>query len=413
MKRVLPLWTLIVALVLSVLLADYATAQSTDRLSVTGQIRQRTEYSAKDFNADQDDPLFSFLRTRINVGVRANEDVKAFVQFQDSRVWGQENSTLNGNAPLFDVHQAYFTVSNVFDTGFNAKVGRQEINVGNQRLVGAVGWHNVGRSFDAARFMYKAEKGSLDIFAARLVGSTGTPDGDNLFGAVGTYPIDDGKRIEALVLFDNSTFPIPAGADADENTLSRITAGAAAYGKEAGFDFELEGYYQMGDAFEAATGELGSIAAYLASAKVGYLVNEENGMRVGGLFTIVSGDDDAADGDINNFNTLFATNHKFYGFMDYFIGAGSFARGLQDLGLSFGMKANDQTSISIDLHNFSAPQAPAGADDVLGNEIDFTVNHKYNSALTIVAGLSAFMPGDDFGGEDTAFWGYLSTIVNF
>ena len=413
MKRVLPLWTLLVVLILSVFLTDVVAAQTADRLSVTGQIRQRTEYSAKDFNADIDDPLFSFLRTRVNVGVRANDDVKAFVQFQDSRVWGQENSTLDGNAPLFDVHQAFFTVNNVFDSGFNAKVGRQEINVGNQRLVGAVGWHNVGRTFDAARFMYEAEKGSLDIFAARLVGSTGTPDGDNLFGAAGTYPLADGQRVEALVLFDNSTFPVAAGPDVDENMLSRVTAGVAAYGKESGFDYELEAYYQMGDAFDGGTGELGSIAAYLASAKVGYLVDEEKGMRVGGLFTIVSGDDDAGDGDINNFNTLFASNHKFYGFMDYFIGAGSFARGLQDIGLSFGMKANDQTSVSLDLHNFTAPQAPSGFDNALGQEIDFTVNHKYNSALTLVAGLSAFMPGDDFGGEDTAFWGYLSSIVNF
>jgi len=359
MKRVLPLWTLLVVLILSVFLTDVVAAQTADRLSVTGQIRQRTEYSAKDFNADIDDPLFSFLRTRVNVGVRANDDVKAFVQFQDSRVWGQENSTLDGNAPLFDVHQAFF------------------------------------------------------IFAARLVGSTGTPDGDNLFGAVGTYPLADGQRVEALVLFDNSTFPVAAGPDVDENMLSRVTAGVAAYGKESGFDYELEAYYQMGDAFDGGTGELGSIAAYLASAKVGYLVDEEKGMRVGGLFTIVSGDDDAGDGDINNFNTLFASNHKFYGFMDYFIGAGSFARGLQDIGLSFGMKANDQTSVSLDLHNFTAPQAPSGFDNALGQEIDFTVNHKYNSALTLVAGLSAFMPGDDFGGEDTAFWGYLSSIVNF
>ena len=418
MKRAFSMWTMIVALMLSVISVDIASAQSSDKLSVTGQIRQRTEYSAKDFNADVDNPLFTFLRTRVNVGVRAAEDVKAFVQFQDSRVWGGENpavarGTMDGAAPLFDVHQAFFTVDNVFDSGFNAKVGRQEIVIGNQRLVGAVGWHNVGRTFDAARFMYKAEKGSFDLFAARLVGATGTPDGDNLFGLVGTYPFADNARVEGLVLMDNSTFPIAAGADSGENMLSRITAGAAAYGGQSGFDYELEAYYQMGDAFEAGTGELGSIGAYLASAKVGYLVNEDNGLKLGALFTIVSGDDDATDGDISNFNTLFATNHKFYGFMDYFVGAGSFARGLQDMGVSFGIKPNAKTSVNVDLHNFTAPQAPTTIDSALGQEIDVTLNYKYNSALSIVAGVSAFMPGDDFGGEDNAFWGYLSSIVNF
>ena len=336
MKRVLLLWTMLCSFVLSVFVCDIATAQSSDKLTISGQIRQRTEFSAKDFDADRDNPLFSFLRTRLNVGVKATDDVDVFIQFQDSRVWGGERAaiargTMDGAAPLFDVHQAYFTVSNVFDTGFNAKIGRQEINIGNQRLVGAVGWHNVGRAFDAARFSYKAEQGSLDFFAARLIGATGTPDGDNLFGALGVYPFAGNQRIEVLALLDNSTSRIVGGADDGESMMSRVTAGAALYGSESGFDFELEGYFQSGDAFEAATGERGSISAYLASAKVGYVINAENGLRVGGLFTLVSGDDDALDGDINNFNTLFATNHKFYGFMDYFVGAGSFAGGLQDV----------------------------------------------------------------------------------
>jgi len=412
LKRALPIWTLIAIFVLSLVSIEAALAQ--DRLSITGQIRQRTEYSAKDFNADVDNPTFTFLRTRLNVGVAATEDVKVFVQFQDSRVWGGAGGTIAGSAPALDAHQAYFTVSNLFDSEFTAKVGRQEINVGNQRLVGAVGWHNIGRTFDAARFGYQSDAGSFELFTARLVGSTGVATGQSLYGLIGSYPYEGG-RIEGTALYDTDSEEISGGTSDGETLRSRITAGLAAYGAQSGFDYELEGYYQSGDVFEASTGELGSLGAYLASAKIGYIVNEENGLRIGGLFTLVSGDDDATDGDVGNFNTLFATNHKFYGYMDYFIGAGSFARGLQDIGVSVSVMAKEGLKLTVDFHQFSGPEVDSAFDSTYGQEIDVTAVYSYNSAMSIVAGVSAFMPGDDFAGADAdnAFWGYLSTIVNF
>jgi len=416
MKRALPIWTmvcgLIIVLVLSFISTEMASAQ--DRLSITGQMRQRTEYSAKDFNADVDNPTFTFLRTRLNVGVEATEDVKVFVQFQDSRVWGGAGGTIAGSAPALDAHQAYFTVSNVFDSEFSAKVGRQEINIGNQRLVGAVGWSNIGRTFDAAVLSYAGEKASFQVLASRLVGATGVATGQSLYGVSVKYPYEGG-RIEGLGLFDTDSDMIGAGADAGERLRSRITAGVAAYGAKSDFDYELEGYYQTGDVFEPATGELGSLGAYLASAKVGYTVNTENKLRIGGLFTLVSGDEDAADGDVGNFNTLFATNHKFYGFMDYFVGSASFAKGLQDIGLSLSVMAKEDLKLSLDLHQFSGTEVDSALDDVYGQEVDVTLNYKYNSAMSIIVGLSAFSPGDDFAGADpdNAYWGYISTVVNF
>lgn len=397
---------------------EAASAQMMDKLSVTGVVRHRSEYSAKDFDANTDNPFYSLLRTRLNVGVQATEDVKVFVQFQDSRTWGGEDpafarGTMDGSAPLFDIHQAYFNVTNAFGSEFSATIGRQEINIGNQRLVGAVGWHNVGRSFDAFRLGYQLEKGNVDFIAARLIGSTGTPVGDNLFGAVGTFPVNPNNSLQLLFLADNSTNPVNGGPDDGENRLHRYTTGAALNGSKSQFDYELEGYYQMGHQLEGATGRRGSIGAYLASARLNYLVNESSGLKLGALFTLVSGDDDATDGEVKNFDTLFATNHKFYGFMDYFVGAGSFAKGLQDIGLATAFKANDKTSLALDLHHFSAPQTAAGLDSVLGQEVDFTATYKYNAALNITGGVSAFMPGNDFGGEDTAFWAYISTSVVF
>ncbi len=42
--------------------------------------------------------------------------------------------------------------------------------------------------------------------------------------------------------------------------------------------------------------------------------------------------DDGTDDDYNVFNTLYATNHKYYGFMDYFINLpnDTYGKGLMD-----------------------------------------------------------------------------------
>jgi hypothetical protein len=84
---------------------EAASAQMMDKLSVTGVVRHRSEYSAKDFDANTDNPFYSLLRTRLNVGVQATEDVKVFVQFQDSRTWGGEDpafarGTMDGSAHI-------------------------------------------------------------------------------------------------------------------------------------------------------------------------------------------------------------------------------------------------------------------------------------------------------------------------
>ena len=88
-----------------------------------------------------------------------NEKNHAFIQIQDSRKFGDATNTLtDGSADLLDFHQAFFFISDFATEGLNVKLGRQEVAFANQRLIGAVGWHNVARSFDGVLFAYSREK---------------------------------------------------------------------------------------------------------------------------------------------------------------------------------------------------------------------------------------------------------------
>ncbi len=406
-------------LFLFTLLFLYSTpsiAQRTSDISVTGQVRERTEYTGKDFDSSRDNVWFHLLRARINVAASPADDVTAFVQIQDSRMFGEETNTLNdGTADAIDVHQAYIQVDQLFGTSFTARLGRQEINVGNQRLVGAVGWHNIGRSFDGVRFQYPMETGTLTMFAARLVGSMNIPDGQNLYGATGVFPLSDEHTLSIVALLDNNTSEISAGPAEGEHELSRYTTGATVAGGVEAFDYEVEAYFQGGNQGRGPAVDRASISAYLVSGKVGFVVSEDKNVRLGGLFTIVSGDDDFGDDEYGAFNTLFATNHKFYGFMDYFLNfGGSDGIGLTDLAVSLGMNPSELFRLMVDVHHFMADQVPAGANDTFGQEVDITGVYRYNRAVTFTVGLSAFFPGDLMGnrGDDTGLWGYLSTVVN-
>jgi Alginate export len=409
---------ILAAIALSVLFVPGQTAfsQSTGKFNISGQIRERTEYTGKDFNSDQDNVWFHLLRTRLNVTATPEDNVRVFVQIQDSRVFGSEFSTLkDGSADNLDAHQAYLQLDNLFGSNFSARVGRQEIIIGNQRLVGPVGWDNIGRSFDGAVFNYRGEKASLVALAAKMVGSTGKPDSKNLFGVVGTYPFAEGQLIDALVLLDNDSTPIAAGPAAGERKLTRLTAGVFARGKQNSVDYEAEAYIQSGDTFAGDTRQRSSLSAYFLSGKVGYTLEGIRKFRIGGLYTIVSGDDDPTDNTFGSFNTLFATNHKFYGFMDYFVAFGG-PHGLRDASLSLGVNTSDLLRLVIEAHQFTADQEQATGGSSFGQEVDFTGIYKYSDSVSIRLGLSAFSPDELMKarfGNDTAVWGYLMTTVNF
>jgi hypothetical protein len=142
--RALPAAATAVLLTASPLNAQQATT------AVSGEVRLRTEAARPTAETEWDN--FTLLRTRVGLLATVNPSVRAFVQLQDSRVFGQANTTLSPSTNTFDLHQGYIDLSTTLrEVPVALRAGRQEIILGNERLVGAVGWHNVGRSFDAAR----------------------------------------------------------------------------------------------------------------------------------------------------------------------------------------------------------------------------------------------------------------------
>ena len=124
------------------------------KLNFTGQLRFRTEGSRRSFSPDATMREYTLLRTRLALDAAIDEDTHVFIQFQDSRFFGgtdlrgHANSGTLNNGSNVDLHQAYIKFNNLFNEHWGFQAGRFEVNLGNQRVFGAVGWSNNARSWE-------------------------------------------------------------------------------------------------------------------------------------------------------------------------------------------------------------------------------------------------------------------------
>ena len=104
----------------------------------------------------------------------------------------------------------------------------------------------------------------------------------------------------------------------------------------------------------------------------------------------LSGDAAPEDGTVRTFETLFATNHKFYGFADLFLNIprDTGGRGLRDLALKWKLAGPAGTSIGVDLHAFRLAEAEELGTARLAEEVDVTVAYRVNSSLRMTGGFS-------------------------
>ena len=113
-------------------------------------------------------------------------------------------------------------------------------------------------------------------------------------------------------------------------------------------------------------------------------------------YDYLSGDGDLDDDTLKVFDTLFATNHKFYGFADLFLNipAHTGGRGLQDMAIKGTYRFNPEWMLRLDLHSFHMADKGPLASGHFGEEIDVVASWKYNKYLTMSAGVAYVFQND-------------------
>jgi hypothetical protein len=163
----------------------------------------------------------------------------------------------------------------------------------------------------------------------------------------------------------------------DEHTLGALWKGAA-----GPVDLRVEGSLQGG------TREGEEVSAYMAGASAGLPIHRKATLTLG--YDYLSGDPDPQDDQVEVFNTLFATNHAYYGSADYFLNIPEHTGGLglQDAAVKLALTPGDKTRIGLDFHAFSTEETGELSTRNLARELDLILSHHLESGVSLVGGFS-------------------------
>ncbi len=396
----------------------------------------------------------------------------AYAEGRSSTSWGDErfayanNPAVPGTVKEFgsgpesdtiDLHQAYVTIGNHKEFPLSIKAGRQEMIYGEERLIGAFGWNNVGRVFDGVKLRLQTEWFAADVFGLRPV----IPEDDRFnvsndyeyfSGIYATTPLVPKNSLEVFALSRNvgpqavAAEPSPQAPPPSARDI--FTIGFRLKSKQGEFgnwDYTVETAGQFGNYKDLRLGVNSprlDHEAYMAVVQGGYTFSDVWGTpRFGLEYSYGSGDSDPKDGKHETFDNLYPTNHKFYGYMDLVS-----LQNVHDARAIFQLKPHKQVSLALEGHSFwladthdnfynvsgaarggiaTTPGTGYGINpsysNFVGNELDFIVGYAVTRYAQLEAGYGHFFTGDyiqqslsapAFGSRD-ADYVYLQASINF
>lgn len=417
---------LAVAGVFTAALSATAFAEMAD-VKVGGEIRVRdvitNDYDLNNDAADRNNTVTS--RTRVNVDAKIDETTKAYISLQDTRVWGTEGGTAttaddgaNGSGvETVDVSQAYLQLDKLFGQPLSLKLGRQVLDYGDARLIGAFEWSNYARRFDGLKLMYNADAFSVDLFTTKVKDQTGTlsttPGGTEVGIGVTTSDKEDAyfNGLYATVKsIPTSTLDLylleKKNTTAGEDML---TYGARINGGAMNIDWTAEAAWQSGDANEDQTKD-----ANFWAVKGGYTIPEAANLRIGAEYVWASGQDDSSDS--TKFDQLYPTNHPLYGVSDF--GPTNTLGDLQAWSVNASAKPVKGLKLLAEYWNYSTEE-DYNDNDAIGTEFNIQAWYALSDNVGLHAYWARFMPDDEYadakysGNDDAADNVTLQVAVKF
>lgn len=434
---------------------------------LTFDVQERVRWEIRENNFDFNDGVRSLTddnwvlqRFRLGLAIKPASWLKIYGQVQDSREWLSDRADFpgllaaEGDDP-FDLRLGYIEIADYTKCPWGLTIGRQILSYGDERLIGAFDWNNIGRTFDAVKLTYKGEKFSVDAFASTVVFpqrseynqsdlfNGNETDREQVFsGIYASTTVLPFQTTDLYVLHLHEELPTTSTNFFTLGTRFKSRPGyfapqaSAGYGKDGktvipaapskpvGFDYEGEFALQFGEVGDR------DLLAFAAHFGVGYTFDAAIKPRIGLSYSYGSGDGDPTDTDVETFQNLFPTNHKFYGGMDVFSW-----QNLHNIELSVQCAPAKNFTAKASFHAFWLATtddswyrangvatvrplngAARSASNYAGSEVDVVLGYAVTKNLKIEAGYSHFFAGDylaDTGASDDADFGYVMATIAF
>jgi Alginate export len=372
-------------------------------LRVRGEFRERFEgFEGSGFVEDRDD-AYALSRVRLNATITPSKYLSFQANVQDARVADKEVGPTN--APFrgpFDLRVGLADIGDA-KAPIAARLGRQELAFGEQRLLGHLAWVNTGRTWDAARVILRSKAWQADVFGGSIVRSLPNEfdksgNGNRLAGVYATSPKVIPQATVEPYLFWRRDVNLRSEL-ATIGDLSQTTMGVRMAGKlPARLDYGVEMAMQRG-----------SLAADSVNAWAGHWQIRESLPGAGAVkltseYNFATGDENATDGSRQTFDQLYPTGHDKLGLADQ-VGW----RNVHHLREGFEFSPFKATPISLNYHSwwlaektdalYAASGAllarvPGGAaDSHVGQEIDVQISRPLTQQIQVAAGYAHMFTG--------------------
>ena len=393
-------------------------------LRFSGEFRTRLEgFTGGGYRAGNDDN-YLLTRVRINTHIQPATWLKLEFQGQDARVfWKNQRPAAPPVQNTMDLRLGYIQIGDPEHKAFGVRAGRQDLLLGEQRLVGNVDWQNVARSYDAVRLTLRHYGYRIDGFTGSVVQTVDREfdrpfrnKGDKLHGLYGGMD----KLVPHAVVGPYVLWR------ATRNLLTEFSKPGNRDFKTYGVRWAgtLPGSLDYSTEFAVQRGWLGSdrIAAWGGHWLVGYTLSSMGDKpRFIAEYNFASGDKNPHDGVEGTFDQLYPSGHDKYGLADQ-VGW----RNIHDVRLAVELHVNAKWQVRPAYHNYwlasasdalyatsSLPttrRADGSAGRRVGQEADLSMLYRVNKYTQASAGVARLFPGQ-FLKKSTPGHGYNYTYL--
>ncbi len=377
------------------------------KLDIGGQIRLRyhNEIGMKPPQRFQPATSDNFMLTRVRLF--GNYQVNHWLRFYGETIYADssgEDIRPRGIDENFMDFQNVFVDVKLTDN-LTARVGRQELLYGSQRVLSPLDWANTRRKFEGIRALYKSGDWAIDGFFTHFVpvlpNDLDEADYNRAFyGMYGVYSGLDNATIDFYYLGFDMTALAPA------NGFSLHTIGGRVNGSCPCSDwmYEIEGATQFGQRAPNVNQGDGFVTAGVGR-KLPHLPWSP---------TLWFYYDYASP----NYNQLFPLAHKYLGFIDAVQ-----RRNIESPNVQLTMKPCDKVNLLFWFYHFQSngvnPVPSIGGTPAqntgkyLGNELDCIAKYKISQRSDILFGYSHFWRGSKINNTQDADFFYTQWQQNF
>lgn len=354
---------------------------------------------------------YELERTRIYTDIWYRDIFRVYVEFNDAEAFNYRLTPLSIDRDRDDLLNAFadLKIGTFNDEPIYARVGRQELIYGSERLITTKDWANVLQTFQGIKEWYRSANLDFDTFYVQPVvpNAAHFASIDDKQGFAGMWLTYRPAKVQTLDLYvlnlenrntvTTQSFLAEKGGRGGYNVT---TLGARSYGEERGFLWDFEGMYQLGD-FTNAPIEAGAFAL-----GVGWHFKD---LPTGPSFWIydewASGTDNPGHGPDHTFNQLFPYAHYYLGWLDL-VGR----QNINDFNMELQSYPCNWITVLLQYHLFNLdsakdalygvgsqverrdPTGKAGRD--VGDEFDFLVSFHVGPHSDILVGYSYLWAGE-------------------